>query len=167
MGVESSSCSKNDPTVNTTDLLIVVYNAGHFLGVASEGGYDLLRVFLEDDGILVSASRQCPQRVVRDVQTQDARDTGTVQTLGQAGGGASRGGRQGGASRGGGQAGGGKQGVRYVERQTHTGELSHTGCEAICLKLLIVSDETRPSGTLLPLCEDRDGGERERERERY
>ena len=150
MGVESSSCSKNDPTVNTTDLLIVVYNAGHFLGVASEGGYDLLRVFLEDDGILVSASRQCPQRVVRDVQTQDARDTGTVQTLGQAGG-AGRGGRQ---------------GVRYVERQTHTGELSHTGCEAICLKLLIVSDETRPSGTLLPLCEDRDGGERERERER-
>ena len=141
--MESSNCSQNDLTVNTTDLLIVVDNAGHFLRVASEGGYDLLRVFLKDNGILVSASRQCPQRVVRDVQTQDAWDTGTVQTLGQVGGGKGAG----------------------MLKDKHAGELSHTGCEAICLKLLIVSDETRPSGTLLPLCEDRDGGERERERE--
>ena len=77
-----------------THLLAVVDHTCDLLGVSSESGHYLFRGMLKDDCVLVGSSSQSPGGVARDIQTQDARYTGTVQTLEGA-----EGGREGGRER--------------------------------------------------------------------
>lgn len=62
----------------------MINDARDLLGVAFEDGHDLFRILVEDRGVAVVASGQDAAVVGRiDVQRQDARHAGRMQTLGK------------------------------------------------------------------------------------